>query len=200
MSTFLDENLIDRWNIYRDHEAIYDLYKNYERFMNYLVYKRFRGLSEKVRDLDPIFNRSFYAAIKYYDSKRRRPDSKLTFIGYLTYVVKMQLKRMRYEERKLNGQVSLTNISFKEPTDCVSMSIVDNKEFILHETDRIKQILSPEEFEIVELKFGEGKKNCEISSKFGVSPQAISKSIHRILDKIKESTEKELIDRINNIL
>lgn len=200
MSTFSDEYLIDRWNTQRDHEAIYDLYKNYERFMNYLVYKRFRGLSEKIRDLDPIFNRAFYAAIKCYDSKRRRPGSKLTFIGYLTYVVKMQLNRMIYEERKLNGQISLTNASFKEPTDFISMDIVGNREVILHEADRIKQILSPKELEIVELKFGERKKNYEISSRFGISPAAISKSIKRILNKIKKSTEKEVSDRINSVL
>lgn len=195
-----DELKIDRWNFHHDHDAVYDLYIHYEKFMNYLVHKRFRTLSEQIRDLDPIFNRAFYYALQKYNKSKQKPGKKFTFIGYLTYVVKNQLRMMRREERKLNGQVSFTNASFVEPSDTVSMNWVENAEFLSKELDKLKFILSDRELEIVRLKFGEREKNIDIANRFKVTPQAISFSLKRILEKIRISTEQELQDRLHSLL
>lgn len=181
-----DKILIQKWRQNRDHEAITILYKKYERFANYLLYKKYASLAEQVSDKEDVLNQAFYLAVIKYN-----PNTKMSFINFFSLRVRQSLivaYRKELKERTLHRVVFSALV---EPEIATYESKIDNEEFREFELSNLKRSISEKDWTILSLRYIENLTLDKIGEIIGISTETVRQRISSISKKLYNKIQRE---------
>lgn len=181
-----DKILIKKWHLNRDHEAIRILYKKYERFSNYLLYKKYASLSEQVSDKEDVLNQAFYLAVTKYN-----PNTKMSFINFLSLRVRQSLivaYRQELRERILHRVVFSALI---EPEIATYESKIDSEEFRQFELTNLKKSISEKDWKILSLRYIDSLTLERIGEITEMSTETVRQRIISISKKLYNKIQHE---------
>ena len=123
---------------------------------------------------------AFFLAAKSFD---RYDPSRAKFS---TWVTTIAINCMSNYYRKAKPTVDLDNIPQTAVAQPGEQGNVDNRELVR----QLLSVLTPEERELVALKYHEGKRNVEIASELNMNPSTVATKLSKALAKMRTHADR----------